>query len=162
MTSDAAMDVLADDLDRDVDALEQRLQELTWACGEAAAALPDLARHATLAVALHAIYGAVEGYLQRVALMLDGALPEGPRWHTDLLERMARPVTGARPAVLGSDSAAMLRRLLAFRHFFRPAYGAALDGVQLEDNARPVVAGGAALASELRGFAAMLRSGRTP
>jgi hypothetical protein len=130
------------EIESDLHAFDARVDEL--------AALPALvgAEPATLAqaaVALHHAYGAVEAALTRVARALDDDVSIGPEWHQALLEAMALDVEGVRPAVLRLETLAMLRRLLAFRHFFRHAYAVALDAVQLERlrdtavNARPRV-----------------------
>jgi hypothetical protein len=113
----------------DLHAFELRLDELVSLPaleGASAAAL------AQTAVALHHAYGAVENALGRVARVLDRDEPGGPEWHQELLGAMALEVEGVRPAVLRPETAAELRRLLGFRHFFRHAYAVELDPAQLE------------------------------
>ncbi|WP_373047507.1 hypothetical protein [Vulgatibacter sp.] len=86
---------------------------------------------ARAAVALHHAYGAVEALLARVARTLGEGEPGGRDWHQELLLSMGLEIEGVRPAVLGTESVRLLRRLLAFRHFFRHAYAVALDPEQL-------------------------------
>jgi hypothetical protein len=90
---------------------------------------PALAAQAALA--LHHAYGAVEMALSRLARALEGSLPEGPAWHQELIEEMARPIEGVRPAILAPATLVGLRRLLAFRHFLSHAYAVELDARQI-------------------------------
>jgi hypothetical protein len=108
-------------------AFEARVDELRG-IDVATAREPELAQ---AAVALHHAYGAVEAALSRVARELEGSLPTGPNWHRELLEAMALDLEGVRPALLSQTSLAGLRRLLAFRHFFRHAYAVAWDRARL-------------------------------
>lgn len=118
------------ELSSDVRAFEARVDEL--------AALPDLAGGgpATLAqaaVALHHGYGAIEAALIRVVRMLEGSVPDGPDWHQTLLADAGLAIDAVRPALLRQETAAQLRRLLGFRHFFRHAYGVPFDPMRLEE-----------------------------
>ncbi len=106
----------------DLEALAPLHDRLAEALGVGAEQGPAHAGAAVITVVLHDYYGAVEGFLTRVARCLDGSVPSGPEWHRDLLLRMARPLAGVRPAVVSADSLALLRQLLGFRHFFRYAY----------------------------------------
>lgn len=86
---------------------------------------------AQAAVALHHAFGAIEAALARVARLLEGSLPQGSDWHQQLLVTMALEIPTVRPAVLSAESSIGLRKLLAFRHFFRHAYSVDWDGEQL-------------------------------
>jgi hypothetical protein len=86
---------------------------------------------AQVAVALHHAYGAVEAALARVARLVEGSLPQGADWHQQLLQTMGLDIPSVRPAVLSAPTSAGLRKLLAFRHFFRHAYSVAWDTQQL-------------------------------
>jgi hypothetical protein len=115
------------ELESDRAAFRARLEEL-------APADPDTGDPATLAlvaVALHHGYGAIEAALARVARLLEGSVPQGADWHQQLLDTMTLEIPSVRPAVLSPGSAQPLRKLLAFRHFFRHAYAVALDPEQL-------------------------------
>lgn len=96
----------------------------------------DLARGA---VALHHAYGAVEAAFARVAGLLEGSVPSGADWHGRLLHAMSLEIPSVRPAVLGPSSRDGLRRLLAFRHFFRHAYSVDLDPEQPSELRRVAV-----------------------
>ena len=86
---------------------------------------------APTAVALHHAYGALEAALARVARTLEGSVPQGPDWHQRLLHSMTLEIPSVRSAVLSDASAKGLRRLLAFRQFFRHAYAVSWDAAQL-------------------------------
>ena len=58
---------------------------------------------------------------ERIASQVDPALPEGERWHIELLNQVARP-SESRPAVISEQSRQALRDYLAFRHRSRHAY----------------------------------------
>ncbi len=114
----------------DRDALARHLDDLAslkWGGEDAAGAA------ARAAVALHHAYGSVESALTRVARQLEGSLPEGADWHQALLDSMALEIEGVRPRVLSPETQSGLRRLLAFRHFFRHAYAVVLDEKRLAD-----------------------------
>ena len=103
----------------------EELSELDLTRGDAGA-------FARAAVALHHGYGAIESALERIARTVEGSLPAGRDWHMALLESMALAIEGVRPQVLSPESLKPLRRLLAFRHFFRHAYTANLEADKLD------------------------------
>ena len=87
-----------------------------------AAREPDNIERSALAAMLHSFYTGVENIFKRIAIALDGGLPDGQNWHRDLLASMARP--GAhRPAALSQAARLALRPYLDFRHIFRHGYG---------------------------------------
>lgn len=113
----------------DRDALARRLGELR---GLDLGGAPDAGQLARAAVALHHAYSAVETIFKRVAQTLEQDVPRGADWHQVLLDEMALELEGIRPVVLSAASHQLLRRLLAFRHFFRHAYAVELDARRLE------------------------------
>lgn len=92
----------------------------------------DHAVLALAAVALHGWYTGLETLSERIARQLDGNVPEGQRWHRELLTQMTVAIPGLRPAVLPTTVVTGLADLLAFRHFFRHAYGIVLDRPRIE------------------------------
>lgn len=122
---------LAADVLRDLAALDRCRAQIRAVLSEIGSEVPDAGQTARLAVALHQGYGAAESALMRIARLVDGDLPAGPRWHADLLERMTAPFGEYRGPVLTGESSRGLRRLLGFRHFFRHAYGVELDPVEV-------------------------------
>ncbi|RKY58462.1 MAG: hypothetical protein DRP95_05940 [Candidatus Latescibacterota bacterium] len=72
---------------------------------------------------LHDFYCGVERILKRIALSVDGNLPQGEEWHNELLLQMARPVEGVRKAVIDDELLQKLKEYKRFRHLFRHIYG---------------------------------------
>lgn len=83
------------------------------------------------AVALHAWYTGLETLLERALRMTDGDVPAGADGHRRLLSQAMTAIDDLRPALLPDDLESELGSLLAFRHFFRHAYGAELDPEKL-------------------------------
>jgi predicted nucleotidyltransferase len=100
-----------------------------------------------LASYLHQFYTGCERIFERIAVSLDGGLPGGAFSHANLLAQMARELPGIRPAVLHEALWLRLQDYLAFRHFFRHAYGYTLEWAKL----RPLVTGMAATRTDLQG-----------
>jgi predicted nucleotidyltransferase len=88
-----------------------------------------------LASYLHQFYTGCERILERIAVTVDGGLPGGAFSHANLLAQMAQELPGIRPAILNGALWLRLQDYLAFRHFFRHAYGYTLDWTKL----RPLV-----------------------
>ncbi len=74
------------------------------------------------AVNLHIFYTGLEHLFETIAREIDGSLPSGPPWHTDLLRQMAADVPGVRPAVLSRASRDSLEEYRSFRHVVRHIY----------------------------------------
>src|SRR5437867_2274422 len=96
---------------------------------------------------LHQFYTGCERILERIAVTVDGSFPGGAFSHANLLAQMARELPGIRPAVLHETLWLRLQDYLAFRHFFRHAYGYTLEWAKL----RPLVAGMSAIFADLHG-----------
>lgn len=141
-----------EDAARDLDALGRRGDEIRDVVKGQDAGLPDRAKAALLAVALHGYYGAAESFAMRVARTFDGGLPEGADWHRQLLDWMVRDLPEERPALLSKDAEDLLGRLLAFRHFFRHAYGVTLDLGELEAHGAAVLGADPTLRGDLQAF----------
>ncbi len=74
-----------------------------------------------LAAMLHSFYTGLENAFKRIAVHIDGGVPRGPTWHSQLLDRMAE-ATERRPPVISAELGDRLRAYMAFRHMFRHAY----------------------------------------
>ena len=85
-----------------------------------------------MALNLHGFYGGLERLFGRIAVVVDGSLPEGPHWHQALLKQMAEDLPGLRPAVLSSETAAKLDEYRAFRHVVRNLYTVAFQPERLK------------------------------
>ncbi len=121
----------------DMQAFAARIEELARLASGVEASPP---MQAQVAVALHHAYGAVEAALARIARTLEGGLPQGADWHQALLHSMTLNIDSVRPAVLSPATVGLLRRLLAFRHFFRHAYAVGWDFEQLDSLRRDALA----------------------
>jgi hypothetical protein len=88
----------------------------------------------SVAYQLHNFYGAIEELLKIVAIYFENNISDSSQWHSLLPKRMMQPVQEIRPALLSLESYDKLNELRAFRHFFRHAYGIALDFYQLQSN----------------------------
>lgn len=76
---------------------------------------------------LHNLYNAFENLFRLVAEVFENHIPDSSRWHTLLLDRMARDIEGIRPRVIGETALKALDELRRFRHVFRHVYHYDLD-----------------------------------
>lgn len=83
---------------------------------------------------LHNFYSATEDLLELVAAAFENSVADIARWHTQLSWRMTLEIEGVRPALLVEETAQLMQKLRAFRHFFRHAYGAELDYERVQEN----------------------------
>ncbi len=72
---------------------------------------------------LHDFYCGVEKIFEKVAIYIDGELPTGEDWHTELLLQMARPIKGIDVPIISKELLGKLKEYLRFRHLFRHIYG---------------------------------------
>ena len=75
----------------------------------------------------HDFYCGVERLFERIAEELNGGIPEGENWHTQLLKDMTLQIEEVRPAVISKELLAELKGYLEFRHRFRNIYGFELE-----------------------------------
>ncbi len=71
---------------------------------------------------LQSYYTGVERILRKIATKIDGWIPEGERWHKDLLDQVAIEIPQIRPAVISRALRDELINYLAFRHVIRNVY----------------------------------------
>ena len=93
---------------------------------------PTFERLAALSQVLISFYTGLERIFERVARRIDHSLPQGERWHTDLLHQVARP-TDERLALISEETRQSLREYLAFRHHSRHAYAHHLEWPRMKD-----------------------------
>ena len=96
--------------------------------------LDDPIAQTALAASLHHFYSALESLAERVLRAFDQTIPSGERWHQELLELAGLDLPDVRPALFSQETLPLLRRSLAFRHFFRHAYAVAWDPAELARN----------------------------
>jgi len=111
-------------LARRIDALREARARPAWG--------DDDALNDHVATCIHHWYGAAESVLERVVRAFEGSVPAGERWHNELLDQAALELPGIRAAVLRDPTRDALRKVLAFRHFFRHAYAVSWERDRLE------------------------------
>jgi predicted nucleotidyltransferase len=105
---------------------------------ERAGEAPDEFAIRALASYVDDFYKGCERLCERIAVTLDGGLPEGERWHQLLLGQMGEPGGGGRPAVFGGGLLLELDEYRRFRHRVRHIYGYELEGERVLALARDV------------------------
>ena len=80
-------------------------------------------------------YRGVENIFKRIALDVDLHIPDGSRWHKELLAQMAEPQDERQP-VVSQKTFELLQELLEFRGVFNNIYGEELIYEKTEKNAK--------------------------
>ena len=73
------------------------------------------------AALIHNFYNGVENILKQLAILKGISIPQGPSWHTDLIEACIEH------QIISAATSQMLKKYLSFRHFFSHAYSFDLD-----------------------------------
>ena len=110
----------------------------------------------TLAKNLVDCYRGIEYIFRRIAFDVDLRIPDGSRWHKELLTQMAAPQAERQP-VISQETFEALEELLEFRHVFNNIYGEELVYEQTERNAKRVGELFDRLSKELDVFIAWLK-----
>jgi hypothetical protein len=82
---------------------------------------PDLVEMTALASVLHSFYNGVESIFLLIAKKVDKRIPEGQKWHNELLNQMNLK-TAFRREVIDAETFEILKPYLLFRHFIRHSY----------------------------------------
>ncbi len=82
---------------------------------------PDLVEMTALASVLHSFYNGVESIFLLIAKKVDKKIPEGQKWHNELLNQMILK-TDFRKEVIDAETFEILKPYLLFRHFIRHSY----------------------------------------
>jgi predicted nucleotidyltransferase len=77
----------------------------------------------TISLGLHNVYNGIEDVMRYIAKHVDGYVPVGASAHQDLLDQLATPVQGVRPALIDQDTYRLLSELKRFRQKIRNGYG---------------------------------------
>ena len=93
---------------------------------------PDFIELSACALVLHSFYGGIENMLILILKHYDEQLPNGAKWHMDLLD-LAFASNEKRKQVFALDLKKQLEEYLKFRHFIRHAYGFQLEWERIED-----------------------------
>jgi predicted nucleotidyltransferase len=83
-------------------------------------------------------YKGCERICERVAVTLDSGLPQGERWHQELLGQMGEPGERGRPRLFEGSLLLELDEYRRFRHRIRHMYGYELEAEQVLTLARGV------------------------
>jgi len=98
---------------------------------------PNLVEVTAVASVLHSFYNGLENIFLTIVKRIDQDVPEGVRWHRDLLTRMTNSTRHRRP-VLTAEMADQLANYMGFRHFYRHSYSFFLEWNELEELAVPL------------------------
>ncbi len=101
-------------------------------------------------------YLGMENIFRRIALDVDLRIPDGSRWHKDLLDQMAEPQDQRQP-VISQKTFKRLQELLTYRHVFNNIYGEELLYERTEQIATQVNALFERLSKELDTFILWLK-----
>lgn len=88
---------------------------------------PDFIELSSLAMLVHSFYNGLENVFTRIARKIDGEMPKGEMWHSQLLEQMTKPTGERKQVVLSNNTSKDLEEYLGFRHFSRHAYAFDLE-----------------------------------
>lgn len=91
----------------------------------------------TIAKNLVDCYRGMENIFRRIALDVDLRIPDGSRWHKELLAQMVAPQVERQP-VISQEMFELLQELLEFRHVFNNIYGEELVYERTERNAKQI------------------------
>ena len=86
-----------------------------------------------VALNLHGFYAGVERIFEQIAREIDGALPDGPEWHRELLMQMSAEVSSTRPPVISRTTRDCLDEYRGFRHVVRNVYAFNLRPTRLKE-----------------------------
>jgi len=109
-----------------------------------------------VALNLHGFYSGYERIFTHIAETIDGDLPRGEDWHSLLLQQMKTEVAGIRPAVVSTETGAILDDLRKFRHVVRNVYTHHIDPVRLGKLVKNSSESFSQLRAEISAFAAFL------
>lgn len=106
-----------------------------------------------VALNLHDVYAGLERLFEVIARRIDQSVPDGPRWHEELLDQMASEIPSTRPSVFSSETRRRLDPYRGFRHVVRNVYTIDFDPEQMKPLVHRLPDVHGAVERELRAFA---------
>jgi predicted nucleotidyltransferase len=116
----------------------ERIAQGLEAALERAGTVPDEFATRALASYVDDFYKGCERICERVAVTLDGGLPQGEKWHQALLGQMGEPGGSGRPPLWSGSLLLDLDEYRRFRHRVRHIYGYELEAERVLVLARGV------------------------
>jgi hypothetical protein len=93
--------------------------------------IPDFIEMSAAALLLHSFYNGIENTLILIFKNYDEELPNGTKWHSELLHR-AFVSEKNRGLIFQKELQESMEEYLRFRHFIRHAYGFQLEWSKME------------------------------
>lgn len=87
----------------------------------------------TCGLNMQSFYTSTENILYDIARTIDGDVPNGRSWHSELLEQMALPLPDIRSEVISKETLMFLDELRRFRHVVRSHYSFDLEHSRVKD-----------------------------
>ena len=112
---------------------------------------PSLIELTAIGSVLHSFYNGIENIFKTIRKNIDGKLPVGHHWHSELLLQMSQD-TYNHSSVISEGLKGRLSEYLAFRHFYRNSYSFFLKWNELKKLADPVVSVWSECKAELKMF----------
>lgn len=112
---------------------------------------PTLIELTAIGSVLHSFYNGVENIFKTIGKNIDGKLPSGNHWHSQLIKQMTQ-VTYKRDSVISEGLKEKLVEYLAFRHFYRNSYSFFLKWNELKKLTDPVITVWSECKIELKSF----------
>ena len=112
---------------------------------------PSLIELTAIGSVLHSFYNGIENIFETIGKNVDGKLPTGHNWHSELLRQMTQDTYNRIP-VISAGLKSKLLEYIAFRHFYRHSYSFFLKWNELKKLADPVITVWSECKAELKTF----------
>lgn len=122
-----------EDLESEIKRIEKLIENYAPLLKRVKTEKPDFIELGSLAMLLHSFYNGLENVFTRIAKEIDGKMPKGEAWHSQLLEQMTKPIGKRKQVVLSDNTCRDLEEYLGFRHFSRHAYAFDLEWQLMKD-----------------------------
>lgn len=106
----------------------------------------------TCGLNMQSFYTSAENILYDIARTIDGDVPSGKSWHSELLEQMAVPLPKIRKEVISSETFAFLDEFRRFRHVVRSHYSFELEHRRVKELSSQLVPCMQVLQTDLQNF----------